>query len=125
MKILNGGIVSQRFFISTAKTRPGKMLRGFLLQRLMNSLGGFFAGAHGQDHGSGTGHDVAAGVHAVFGGLHRGFIDNNAAHFWTSRPGVVWRIKGFGVPPISTITVSTGKLKLLPSLTTGRRWPSA
>lgn len=48
-------------------------------QRLLHGSGGLLAGAHGEDDGGGTGHDVTAGPHtnrlhfSVSGGALRGY----------------------------------------------------
>ena len=53
------------------ETGEGAALRQQLLvlDVLVDGLGGSLAGTHGLDDGSGTGHGIAAGVHAVTAGL--------------------------------------------------------
>ena len=50
----------------------------FPAQKLVNPPGSRSSCLHGQDHGSGSGHGVAAGVHALLGGLAVGLIGHDA-----------------------------------------------
>ena len=52
----------------------------FLGQKsLVDRMGRFLPRSHGKNDRGRTGHDIAAGIHAVFRGLHGHFIDNDAA----------------------------------------------
>ena len=50
-----------------------------VLDVLVDGLGGSLAGTHGLDDGSGTGHGIAAGVHAVTAGLAVVAVGDDAA----------------------------------------------
>ena len=69
-----------------------------VLDVLVDGLGGSLAGTHGLDDGSGTGHGIAAGVHAVTAGLAVVAVGDDAAvlvglqtrGWWSGSAGWGW-----------------------------------
>ena len=62
---------------------PAFFYRGnlLILNVLVNGLRGCLTGTHGLDDGGGTGHGIAAGVHALTAGLALVALGDDAATF--------------------------------------------